>query len=161
MWGAAPEPGDWVRARKTIPCTFTDSLLGGGVRPGTKGVVTRRSGSFIDVDFAIGYRKTSVSTPASNCSIDRRAGGLEQFRRRAHVIATIRVALALFILWPFISFVVQYLWQEHTLDGIEASFALAALDSGVVLVGSLIDDPVKTVLYLVFLAVAAKIAFPR
>lgn len=156
MWGASPEPGDWVTARRPIAHGLT-----GSIRAGTKGVVTRRDGSFIDVDFATGYGTASVSTRVSNCTVTRSNGGLEQFRRRTHVLSTIRVVLALYLLWPIISFTAQYLWQEHTLDGIEATFAVAAIESVTELLGSMIADPIRGVVYLGFLTVLARIAFPK
>ena len=152
-------PGDWVTARVRIPVTFTDSLLGDGIRAGTRGVVTNRSGGVVTVDFDSGFGTATVTTKVSNCTLARRDGGVESFRRRARVVTTIRVALAVFLLWPFALFLVTYLWHERTLNGIEATLVEATLDSAGEWVGTLLAEPVRALVYLAFLAVLSRIAF--
>lgn len=152
-------PGDWVLARERIPVTVTDHLLGAGIQPGTRGVVTSRTASLLEVDFATGYGTTTVTTRASTCTLARRGGGQQSSHSRTRVITTIRLALAAFLLWPLVQFVLSYLWHERTLNGIEAALAVAAVDSLLAWVGAMLAEPGRALAYLGFLAVISKIAF--
>jgi hypothetical protein len=162
MWGwGLPDPGDWVRARRTIPVTLTDHLVGGGVRPGTKGVVLSRSGSRLEVRFDAGWGSHTARIGASDCRLYRRGRGEAAFARRTHVLTIVRPSLAVFLLWPIVWFAIAYVWQEHSTDGLLASLAVGVAYGLLDYVAMAITHPLQFLVYAVFMAVLGRIAFPR
>lgn len=161
MWGRPAQPGDWVRATTTVPTGLLDDLTGGGLPAGSRGVVTGRSGRWLTVDFDNGLGITTTRVKDSHCRIDRRGGGRQRFHQNASRMTIVRLALAGFVLWPLAQFLAYYLWHNRTLDGVVPALLLATLDSVGDLGIHLITNPVRTVLYLGFLAVVGRIAFRR
>lgn len=161
MWGRSAQPGDWVRATARVPTGLIDELTEGGLSAGSRGVVTGRSGLWLTVDFDNGLGTTTTRVRSSQCRIERRAGGQERFYDRARRMAIVRLALAGFMLWPFAQFVLLYVWHNHTLAGIVPSLMLATLESIGDLANEFFMSPVRTLVYVGFLAVLGRIAFRR
>lgn len=161
MWDRPAQPGDWVRATTEVSTGLLDDLTGGGLPAGTRGVVTGRSGRWLTVDFDNGLGTTTTRVKDSDCHIDRRRGGRRQFHNRARRMMIVRLALVGFLLWPFVQFFTLYFWHNRTLDGVISALALATLDSVGDLAIQLLNNPVRTLLYLGFLLVLGRIAFRR
>jgi hypothetical protein len=162
MWGwGRPEPGDWIRANRTIPVTLSDHLSGSGVRPGTKGVVLGRTGSYLVVRFDAGWGSHTARVRARDCSLHHRGRGEEAFARRTYTLTVVRMALALFLLWPVVWFVIVYLWQQRTVDGLLSSLAVAVAYGFLDYPAMVIAQPTQSVVYAAFLVVLGRVAFPR
>jgi len=70
-----------------------------------------------------------------------------------------RLAVAAFLLAPIAQFLGWYLWNYRSLDGIEAALVEAAFAGiGDMLIAA-INDPARTTVYLLFLAVLSHFAF--
>lgn len=161
MWGRPAQPGDWVRATTTIPTGLLDDLTGGGLPAGSRGVVTDRSGRWLTVDFDNGLGTITTRVKDSHCCVDRRGGGWQRFHDGNRRMTIVRVALGGFLLWPLAQFLTLYLWHNRTLDGFVSALALASFESIGDLANQLISNPVRTLVYLGFLAVLGRIAFRR
>ena len=70
-----------------------------------------------------------------------------------------RLAVAVFLLAPIAQFIGWYLWTYRTVDGIEASFVAASLAGIGDMLTAAINDPVRTVVYLLFLSALSHFAF--
>ena len=70
-----------------------------------------------------------------------------------------RLTVAVFLLAPIVQFIGWYLWTYRTLNGVEASFVEASLAGIGDMLTAAITDPVRTVVYLVFLSVLSRFAF--
>lgn len=160
MWGN-PAPGDWVRATRTVPVTLTDRLIGSGIGPGTVGLVVARTGSRLQVRWDAGWGTATCSVPMSDCRLHRRGLGEEAFARRTRVLTTVRVALALFLLWPFVQFAVLYLWMNRTTDGLLPALAVSTVEGALDFVGLALTHPVQSLVYAAFLASLSHLAFRR
>lgn len=159
MWNRRAQPGDWVRATAKITTGLVDELTGGGLPAGSRGVVTSRSGRWLIIEFDNGIGITTTRVKDDRCRIDRRAGGLHQFRERTRRMTIARLALMGFLLWPVAQFIFLYLWHNRTADGIAPALVLASLDGVGDLAGQLVTNPVRTLIYLVFLTGLGRIAF--
>ncbi len=159
MWGGEPRPGDWVVSKELVRTSLTDRLTGGGLRPGTRGVVVARSGSRLVVEFDTGYGRASARVPAGVVRVVRRGGGRDRFERRTGLMTTIRLAVAAFLMFPVLWWIGAYLWTYRTLDGIVPAFAVAALDSLGELVATAIAHPGRSLVYALFLAALGRFAF--
>ncbi|GGD24606.1 hypothetical protein [Nocardioides daphniae] len=161
MWGRPAQPGDWVSATTKISTGLLDDLTGGGLPAGSRGVVTDRSGRWLTVEFDNGPGTTTARVKDSHCHIARRGGGRDRFHDRTRRMSIVRLALAAFLLWPFAQFFALYLWYNRTLDGIMPALALATLESVGDFAAQIVTEPVRTLLYLGFLAVLGRLAFRR
>jgi hypothetical protein len=157
MWGIAPEPGDWVTTRRVIKATWSDHLTGSGIPVGTKGVVVGRQGGTVSME--IGGSGRVVRAPVGSLRLTRRHGGWETFHARRRRMTIVRIALACFLLFPIVQFVVLHLLHHRSTDGLVPSFAEAALLSVDEMVSMLVQNPVRAVVYFAFLAVLGRIAF--
>lgn len=159
MWGTQPEAGDWVKVTETMPVSLTDHILGSGVPAGTRGVVVGRAGNHLEVELDTGFGTTRVNVSAAKCTLVKRGGGKDTFLRRAGTMGAIRVALCLFLTWPFIQFGCLYWWEKRTFDGIVEELALAAVQSADGWILTVIHDPGPALIYALFIAVLSRIAF--
>lgn len=157
----SPDTGDWIRTTKTIPLTLTDAVLGGGLPRGTQGVVNRRAGSRVTADFATGFGTITATVDASSCRVERRGGGRDAFRDHVRLMTVVRLALAAFLSWPIVQFVGVYVWTHHSFDGIAGAFVVGVVDGFGDWLIALVQHPLSTVVYVVFLALLSKVAFRR
>jgi hypothetical protein len=159
MWGSVQE-GDWVKATDTL----TVGMFGGSmIRPGTKGVVTSViSGWFSSraaVTFDGEFGTVRATVPVSKLRVVRRGGGVEAFTSRRGRLMAARAGLMIFVAWPVISFVAQYLWLNHGFSGITRAFALGVIDSFGDYLNMLLTSPVRGALYLGFLGLVGRLAW--
>lgn len=159
MWGPPLKTGDWVRLTAIIPVSVTDHLMGSGISIGTRGVVVSRMGLMIEADFDTGYGTTRTHVPASKCKLIRRNGGQEKFTRNANFILIVRLALIAFLCWPVIQFTALYWWENKGFHGLVAELTVASFYSVGDMILSAMNDPIGTVIYLLFIAVISRFAF--
>lgn len=157
-WGAVRE-GDWVRNRATMPVTISDHLSKSGIKPGTRGVVTATTGSRANVTFDGGIGTVSTTVPIRSLRVVRRGGGVDRFATHQSRLNAARAALALFLAWPVISWVIQYVWINKSFSGMIPAFAVGVLQSIGDWITLLVTSPLHTVIYLVFLAILGKLAW--
>lgn len=150
-----PEPEDWIKTTRTIPVTFSDHLMGGGVPEGSRGVVRSRVGNRVTVLLDTG---SQVTIRASDVRVTKRIGGTEAFQKRSRTIGTIRLALALFLLAPIGWFVLQYLWAHKSFDGIMVAFVEAGFFSLNEWIATAIAHPGQTLIYSLFLYFLGRVA---
>lgn len=158
IWGGL-QVGDWVKANRTVPVTFTDSITESGVRPGTMGVVTDTAGSRVQVAFEGGFGTVDAWVPTRHLRVVGRGRGVGSFRSHARRIAVARAALSLFLAWPVLKFLAIYGWTHHGFSGVTSAFALAVIDSIGDWLAMLVQQPVKTVVYLIFLGILGRLAW--
>jgi hypothetical protein len=84
---------------------------------------------------------------------------VERFKACKRRVAAARAALALFIVWPVISFAAQYVWQNHGFSGITAAFALGVVESFASYLEMLLTKPVRAAVYLGFLGLVGRLAW--
>lgn len=161
MWGSPMGPGDWVRATRTVPLGIGDHLTGSGLRPGTLGLVVARSGSRLQVRWDAGWGTTASTVPAHHCRLHSRGRGEDAFARRTRLVTTVRVALALFLVWPFAQFTLVYLWTYRTTEGLLEALAVGAVEGVLDFVATTVEHPVQSLVYGAFLAVVSRVAFRR
>ena len=80
-----PEPGDWIKTTELIKVTFTDYLMGddGGIKPGTRGVITRNLGwNTLEANLDTGlFGSVTVRVRPNQVRVTRRAGGTDAYTR--------------------------------------------------------------------------------
>ncbi|WP_432246235.1 hypothetical protein ACRB8A_20185 (plasmid) [Arthrobacter sp. G.S.26] len=140
---------------------MTDHLLGAGLPAGTRGVVTGRNGNRLNVEFDTGFGTASAIVPVAKCALVRKGGGKDVFIRRAGTVATIRIALSLFLTWPLLQFAGLYWWEMRSFDGIVEAFTLAGFESLGDWLLTAIHDPLPALTYALFIAVLSRFAFKR
>jgi len=140
---------------------MTDHLTGGGIRPGTLGVVLERTGSHLRVRFDSGWGSCSTRVRASQCRVQSRGRGHAAFARRTNTLTVVRLALAAFLVWPFVWFAVLYVWTNRSFDGLLPALAVGTIDGAANWLALAIIHPVQSLVYAVFLTILSKIAFPR
>lgn len=160
MWGS-PAPGDWVRVTRTVPVSITDHLTNSGLRPGTLGLVIARTGSRLQVRWDAGWGTTTATVSVRDCRLHSRGRGEEAFGRRTRVMTTVRLALALFLIWPFVQFTLIYLWTYRTADGLPPALAIGTVNGVMDFVALAFAHPVQSLVYAVFLSVLSRFAFQR
>ena len=70
-----------------------------------------------------------------------------------------RIGLAAVLVWPFLEFVLQYVWQRHTFKGVGTALVIGIADSVLGQIAQAFSDPVRFVLTLVVLTVLSRLAF--
>jgi len=155
MFGGYPRPGDWVTARKTLTVGWT----GARIDRGTSGVVVEQVGRHLQVRFDAGLGLTTARVTASEVAVRRRGGGVAAFESRANTLGVVRLALALFLLWPFIWFGVVYVAQNHTTDGLLPALAIGSVDGAANWLLVVVAHPLQSMVYMAFISVLWKFAF--
>ncbi|GAA4758946.1 hypothetical protein GCM10023217_34310 [Gordonia alkaliphila] len=166
LFGSLPSDGDWVKATAVIPRGLSDSVAGTGISRGTRGVVVGEASGFwqqrVTVRFDDGFGALSeVNVKTSDLTVVRRGGGHEDFERRASRTGLIRLGVVLALVAPTVYFVASYWWSTGSLDGIVSEFVLAAFDTVDYLIGAMIANPVRTLVFLVVSTVLGRWAFRR
>lgn len=154
------EPGDWVRTTETTNITLTDHVAGTGLPPGTRGVITSRDGSRATVDLDAGYGMVTATLPARLLQPARPGGGIKRFHHHVSFLATVRLALACFLLWPFIQYAIDFLVTYRSFDGFIESLPIAILESMGEFVLTVFSQPLPALTYMAFLTLLSWIAFP-
>lgn len=154
------EAGDWVSTIETTNITFTDHFAGTGLPPGTRGVITSRTGSKATVELEAGYGTVTASLPARLLRPTRPGGGIKRFRQHVGFLTIVRTALACFLLWPLVQYAIDYLLTYRSFDGFIESLPLAALESTGESILIAFSQPGPALLYMTFLILLGWIAFP-
>jgi hypothetical protein len=162
LFGGNPQPGDWIVTTEPIKHSLSDYLSGhAGIKTGTRGVVTARSGwnsveVRLDGGMLGGY---TVRARASQVRVTRRGGGVDAFAERSGRLAAARLGVAVAIVAPLLFFAAS--WFLH--GGSKAGLLVAVLDGALYsildLIGYAITNPIQAILYLILLAVAGRFAF--
>ncbi|WP_347351354.1 hypothetical protein [Intrasporangium sp.] len=155
------EPGDWVKLTRTVPTSFTDQLTGDGLRAGTQALVITRHGRRLQIDADAGWGTVTATIDATDAVVVRRDGGTDRWQATTHRRTTARLALALALAWPILSFATQYIWLQHSLDGLPGAIALGIVSAIPDQVEAFLNEPVKAVLYIALTTALARIAFGR
>jgi hypothetical protein len=158
-WFDSIEAGDWVKATETIPVTLGDHLGGGGIQPGTRGVVTGLSGRRATVDFDSGWGTFTATVPNRSLSRIRRTGGVDRFHSRARTAALVRLGLAIALLFPMLYFVGAYLWTYGTFDGMLPAFIDASIAGVGDWIGAALANPVQTIIFSVVVGLLGRWVF--
>lgn len=159
MWFSTPEVGDWVRLKRRTPVSFSDHLTDGGLPAGSRACVLGRTGSRLELEVDAGWGSTRVSVRSHDVTVIRRGGGSEAFARRVRLVTTVRVSLALVLVWPVLQFVATYLWVNRTFEDIVPAFVMGVLDGLPEQIEAAIAEPWKAVLSFLLFAVMGRIAF--
>lgn len=154
------QPGDWVSTTETTNMTLTDHLAGMGLPEGTRGVITSRHGSKVTVDLDTGYGTVTTTLPVRLLRPTRRRGGVKRFHQQVGFVAIVRLALACFLLWPIVQYVIDYFFTYRSLDGFVESLPMAALESMGESIMIAFNQPISALMYTAFLALLSWIAFP-
>lgn len=160
-WFGSLRTGDWVRTTDTIPVTLSDHLGGGGIRTGTRGVVTGVHGSRATVVFDSGWGVHTATVRAAKLRRIRSGGGVDRFRRRARTAALVRLGLAIALLFPVLSFAAVYLWTYRTVDGIVPTLLSATLDGVGDWLSAAIAHPMQRVIFSVVVGLVGRWVFRR
>lgn len=162
IFGGLPDSGDWVRATRTVPVTFTDTLLSSGLPRGSRGVVLSRTGSRVTVEFDAGWGTQRATLPVAHCQIVRRGGGVQSFQQRNRRLTAVRLGLALVFVFPILQFVVQYVITTHGVHGLLGALAIGGVQSVIDMLTGFLTHPVKSIVYFAILGLMSRVAFgPR
>lgn len=143
------EEGDWVAATRTIPVTIADHIgIPTGVRPGTRGVVTERTGNRLVVEFHSSFGLQRVRTTTNSCRLIRKRGGTEAFRSRASWGSTIRLGIYAVFTFPIVWYILQYWITYGNLTGVLPALATAALDQSAAFLLAALQHPIQAAIYL-------------
>ena len=160
MIGRSPRRGDWVAASEPIQGGL---FSGTAIAKGTHGVVNSVNYGFfsstVAVTFGGGLSPVDRIVPTHKLRIIRRGAGVERFQLHQSRLAVARAAIALFLCWPVIQWVAQYVWMNRGFDGITAAFAAGVLDSIGSYLAMFITDPIKALIYFGFLGLLGRFAW--
>lgn len=120
----------------------------------SRGFLTTRA----DVEFRPGWGIVQVNVPSRHLRVTRQCGGTDEFRRHSSHLAAARTALCLFLCWPIVSWVLQYVWLNKGVNGITGAFAIGIVQSAEDWLIMLLAHPVRGATYLCFLAVLSRLA---
>lgn len=145
------QPGDVVRAQRTIPLRLSDRLAGRGVRSGRHGVVIATDGRKARVTFD-GRRYGGTGWVRS-----RNLGVVSRAPRPLAWIVPVKAALVVFLGAPAIRFIVVHVWTHSGFDGFGTAIGNQVGD-GMLACGQVATtDPYRAVLYLGFLGVVSRL----
>jgi hypothetical protein len=166
MFLASPRQGDWVRSTRRVTVGFVDSLSGGGLPPGTPGVVVSDSvgacSSDVLVEFSSGLGGTVSARVASrHLRVLRRGGGVRAFRRHTNQLWAARLGVATAFLGPLLWFVASYVVTHRGTDGLASALVCSLVYGALDFATFLLEDPVRALVYLAVTSVAWKFAFGR
>jgi hypothetical protein len=160
-WGNGPRIGDWVKTTDVTAVSMTDHLSGSGLAPGTKGVMTARIGSSAEVRFDSGFGTFTAKVPVRRLRVIRRGGGVDRFEERATAWMWVRVGLIAVMVGPLLWASIQYLWVEHTLEGLLVFLIDGTLSAVANLAIGALMNPGKAVLFFAVSALLSRLAFGR
>lgn len=143
-----PKVGDWVELTHIHPVGIGETLAGTGLPIGTRGVVTSIRSGRAQVTVDMGLSTSSLNIPASRLRVHRREGGENAFIRRTSVRTTVRAAAMLALVAPLVLYWVQYVWINHSAEGVVASMTEGAILSTLDLMALAITAPGQTAIYL-------------
>lgn len=157
-WGS-PAPGDWVRTTRSVQVGTLEQLRGGGsLAKGRLGVVTDTVGwNHVTVEFD--GRQARLSR--GEVRVVRRGGGQGPYQRRGRAVGLARLAVALVLAFPFVSFSVRYVMATRSTDGLVGAFAVGALQAMLDSLAASFNHPLHALLYFSLLSVLTKFAFRR
>lgn len=163
--GGPPQPGDWIKLTDKVPVSFTDTLSGGGVPAGTRGVVTDVSGFFgghlvARLDGGL-FGSMTVRVRARQVRVIRRGGGIEAYEQNASRRGAVRIGAATALLAPLLYFAVTYMATGGTTDGLIAALVGGALYSVLDMIEYLLANPVQGLLYCLVVWGVGRLAFGR
>lgn len=154
-FGSTLAPGDWVVAHHDIPATAVETITGlrGVIRKGTAGVVTAEPKhgllrSRIEVRFntdLIGV--CTVTVPLGAVRITRRDGGVDALIRRRNLLGSARVGIAAVLLAPTLWFVLTYVWENRSTDGLGEVLAWGTVTGFFDTVEYAITNPTRALVY--------------
>lgn len=145
------QPGDVVRAQRTIPLRLSDRLAGRGVRSGRHGVVIATDGRKARVTFD-GRRYGGTGWVRS-----RNLGVVSRAPRPLAWIVPVKAALVVFLGAPAIRFIVVHVWPHSGFDGFGAAVG-NQVGERILAWGQLAAaDPHRALLYLGFLGVVSRL----
>lgn len=159
--GRRPQPGDWVRLRRSFPANWYDVVSGGGLPAGALGVVTSRSGRTLTVTFDTGFGSATTTVPDRACRVVRRGAGVARFQRRMGTRALIRTGVAAALLLPLVVYAGEYVLKQRGTEGLAASLASAVVHSAVESVTAAIENPLRAGIYATVVAALSRFAFGR
>lgn len=152
--------GDWVRSRENLAY----GLLGGStIKSGTRGVVTGVANGWFSSTASVrwdgGFGTVSTTVPTRHLQVVRHGGGVNRFVAHQGRLTAARAALALFLMWPVIKWVVEYVWLNKGFSGITGVFALGMVDSIGDWITMLVSSPVHAIIYFTFLGLIGRWAW--
>lgn len=152
--------GDWVTATESL----VYGLLGGStIKAGTRVVVTNVANGWFNSTASVrwdgGFGTVSTTVPTRHLRVVRHGGGVDRFVSHQGRLTAARAALALFLIWPVIKWVVEYVWLNKGFSGITGAFALGMVDSIDGWITMLVASPVHAVIYFAFLGLIGRWAW--
>ena len=165
LLGRAPEIGDWIKTTEKVPVSLTDTLTGGGVPAGTRGVITEVSGIFgsnlvARLDGGLGGSVKARVRP-SQVRVIRRSGGTESYRRSASRRNQVRLGAALALLGPLLYFCITYLLRGGTKEGLIVALITGAIYGALGTVEYVVTNPIPGLVYCAVVWCVGRLAFGR
>jgi hypothetical protein len=148
MFSRVPTTGDWIALTKRVPTAFADSLTGGGLPRGTRGVVIDRIGMRLRIKFDSGFGIMQATVHSRDTRVVRRHGGADAFARRTRVTTALRAGVLFAMAAPFLYFIVQYLWTYRTTHGLLPALATGLVVGTVDTLAATLEHPVQGIVYL-------------
>lgn len=167
MWfWSTPRPGDWVRSTRRVPVGVLDQLTGGGLPPGTRGVVVGTAPGLLCSDLLVAYDAglagtVTARTRARDLRTVRRGGGVDEFRRSRGRLAAARAGVAAVFVAPVLWFAIQYVVERRSTDGLMSTLVVGSVYGAFDFVGFLVAEPLRAIAYLLVTSVAWRFAFRR
>lgn len=165
LFGRPPAVGDWIKTTEKVPVSLTDTLTGGGVPAGTRGVITEVSGIFgsnlvARLDGGLGGSITARMRP-SQVRVIRRRGGIESYGRSASRRNQVRLGAALALLGPLLYFCITYMLRGGTKEGLIVELINGVIVGAVGMVEYVVASPIQGLLYCAVVWCVGRVAFGR
>ena len=162
---SSPEPGDWIKTTELIKVTFTDHLMGvdGGIKAGTRGLITRSLGcNTLEAKLDTGlFGSVTVRVKPNQVRVIRRHGGTDAYTQTMSRIKAARAGVAIVLIAPVLWSIVAYLLRGGSTADLGPAIVSAIIDGVLDLMDYALVNPINAVLYVVVLTAAARFAFGR
>jgi hypothetical protein len=158
-----PEPGDWIKTTRPIKLGLSDYLMGdnAGIKPGTRGVVTRNCGwNAVEVLLDNGlFGSVTARVKVRDLRVVRRGAGVTSFRQSTSRINAVRFGVAMAFVLPIAYFALMWFVRGGTRSGLVVALLDSAIYGAFDLLTYALSNPVNAVIYIAIVSAAARFAF--
>jgi hypothetical protein len=163
LFYGTPRESDWIVTTRPIKVGLSDYLMGddAGVKPGTRGVITKTHGwNSLEARLDTGlFGSVTVRVKPHQVRVVRRGGGIDLFEARASRLAWARAGVALALVAPLAWFAVSWFLGGGSDEGFVAAVIDSVIYGAIDLLGYVFASPVQALAYVGLLAIAGRFAF--